>query len=260
MQRSKVNVFAVFILILWSFSAVHADNLSGNNPNEQGLIVIAGLEDDNFDLGDEFEEESSSQVFDPLGAYNRFMTHVNDKLYFWVLKPVAKGFAFIVPELGRISINRCFKNILFPVRLVNNLLQLKIKRAGIESARFGLNSTIGILGFGDPAKVWLGLDEYDEDFGQTLGAYGVGSGFHLVLPIFGPSNTRDAVGKIPDLFLNPLNYIGNFKIEVSIDAFEKFNHTSIHLGEYESFKKDSIDFYVFMRDAYEQNRKMRIEE
>ncbi len=260
MQRYNINVFAVLVLILWTVTAVHADNLIGNNVNEQGLIVIAGLEDDNLDLDDEFEEESVPQVFDPLSGYNRFMTNVNDKLYFWVLKPVAKGYTFVVPELGRLSINRCFKNLLFPVRLVNNLLQLKIKRAGIESARFGMNTTIGILGFGDPAKRWLDLDAYNEDFGQTLGSYGVGSGFHLVLPIFGPTNARDVVGMIPDYFLNPTNYIGNVKYKVSINAVDKFNYTSIHLGEYESIKKDALDFYVFMRDAYEQNRKMKIEE
>lgn len=260
MQRFKVKFFAVFILILWNVAVVHADNLTDNNPNKQDSIVIAGLEDDNLDLDDEFDEESVQQVFDPLSGYNRFMTHVNDKLYFWVLKPVAKGFALVIPEPGRLAIHRCFKNVLFPVRLVNNLLQLKIKRAGIESARFGVNTTIGILGFSDPAKSWLNLDEYNEDFGQTLGSYGVGSGFHLVLPILGPTNARDAVGMIPDYFLNPINYIGNVKIEVSVNAVDKFNYTSIHLGEYESFKKDALDFYLFMRDAYEQNRKMKIEE
>jgi len=260
MQLYKVNVFVLFILIFWTVTAVHADNLIGNSPNERGLLVIAGLEDDNLDLDDEFEEGSSPQVSDPLSGYNRFMTNVNDKLYFWVLKPVAKGYAFVVPEIGRLSINRCFKNLLFPVRLVNNLLQLKIKGAGIESARFGLNSTAGLLGFGDPAKVWLDMDAYDEDFGQTLGFYGVGSGLHLVLPLFGPKNARDILGMVPDYFLNPLNYITCTEIEISVKALDKFNYTSLHLGEYESLKKDAVDFYLFMRDAYEQNRKMKIEE
>jgi phospholipid-binding lipoprotein MlaA len=149
---------------------------------------------------------------------------------------------------------------MFPVRLVNNLLQVKMKRAGIESARFGVNTTLGVLGFGDPAKSWFDLDAYEEDFGQTLGSYGVGSGFHLVIPLFGPSNVRDAVGMVPDYFLNPINYIGNYKIEAGIKLFDKSNYTSLHIGEYENIKRDAIDFYLFMRNAYEQNRKMKIQE
>ncbi len=260
MPRYVKNIFLVLVLILWTAAAVYADEVISNHPNVNSSIKIDPVEDENLDLDDEFDEELDRRVFDPLSGYNRMMTHVNDKLYFWVLNPVAKGFAKVIPEPGRLAIHRCFKNVLFPVRLVNNLLQLKIKRAGIETARFGVNTTIGILGFRDPAKTWLELDAYSEDFGQTLGSYGVGSGFHIVLPLFGPTNARDAVGMIPDYFLNPINYIGNVRIETGVKAVDKFNYTSIHLGEYESIKKDAVDFYLFMRDAYEQNRKMKIEE
>ena len=260
MRSCKIVVFAILILLIWVVTSVQADGGDSNNPDNPDSGAFGDMAYDNAGLDDEFDEGSVPQVYDPLSGYNRFMTTVNDKLYFWVLKPVARGFEFVIPEPGRLAISRCFKNILFPVRLVNNLLQLKIKRAGIESARFGVNTTIGILGFGDPARSWLDLNACDEDFGQTLGAYGVGSGFYLVLPIFGPSNARDTLGMFPDYFLNPINYIDSYALQAGVQSFGKFNYTSLHLGEYEGLKKDAIDFYSFMRDAYEQNRKMKIEE
>ncbi len=260
MQLYKKAVFLILILLLLTLAPLYADSASDSSQVETGSVAVA-QDDDEFDLDDEFEEaEFSSTVSDPLSGYNKFMTSVNDKLYFWILKPVAKGFCFVIPEIGRKSINRFFKNILFPIRFTNNLLQFKVKRACEEIARFGVNTTVGVLGFGDPAHVWFQLEEHNEDFGQTLGHYGVGSGFYFVWPILGPSNARDSVGMIPDYFLNPISYIGNFKIETSLKAFEKFDYTSLHLGEYEEIKKDSINFYSFMRDAYEQNRRMKIKE
>jgi len=259
-MQHKTTVMVTLIFLAWTVTAVRAENIANDNQSEPTSVSSEEMEFDDFDLDGEFDDESAVQVFDPLRGYNRFMTGVNDKLYFWFLKPVAKGIGFVIPEPGRLAISRCFRNIMFPVRLVNNLLQFKIKRAGIESARFGVNTTVGVLGFGDPAKSWLDLDAYEEDFGQTLGTYGVGSGFHLVLPLLGPSNARDTVGLVPDYFLNPLNYIANYKLEAGVKVFDRTNYTSLHIGEYESIKRDAIDFYPFMRDAYEQNRKMKIQE
>lgn len=218
------------------------------------------FEDFEADLEDEFGDQSEMDVFDPLSGYNRFMTHVNDKLYFWVLKPVANGYKKVVPEGGRRSIVRFFNNLLFPVRFVNNFLQLKFKCVGSEMARFTVNSTLGILGFGDPAKRWFDLDPCPEDFGQTLGHYGVGSGFHIVLPILGPSNLRDTLGLVPDYFLDPVNHIEGTETEIAVEAYDKMNETSLHLGEYETFKKDALDLYLFIRDTYEQYREEKIKE
>ena len=219
---------------------------------------LDGEFDDEFE--DEFTDKEVSRPSDPLRLYNRFMFGVNDRLYFWVVRPVAVGYGKVVPERGRIAVNRFFRNISFPIRFVSNVLQLKFRNAGIECARFGVNTTIGVLGFGDPARSRLGLTPRREDFGQTLGRYGVGSGFHLVLPVLGPSNLRDAVGRVPDCFLNPINYIKPTWASIAINAYEKENYTSLHVGEYESFKKDALNPYTFVRDVYEQNRKKMIEE
>ena len=236
-----------------------------------------GTVDEDFDeFEDEFGDDVAIEVYDPLGGYNRFMTGFNDKLYFWVLKPVATGYSWVMPEFARRGINNFFKNLYYPIRLVNNVLQLKFKNAGEETLRFVTNSTIGLLGLWDPAKVWFGLEAHPEDFGQTFGVWGIGPGPHIVLPVLGPSNLRDAIGLAPQwIYLNPVNNFVNASeyagLDVSEDiqkietragvyAIEKVNYTSLHLGEYENLKKDAVDFYPFIRDLYEQRRQKEIKE
>lgn len=219
-------------------------------------------EEDEFgEFEDEYEEMSDKEVYDPLSGYNRVMTGFNDKLYFWVLKPVASGYKWAVPESPRRGIRRFFTNLFYPVRFVNNLLQLKFKNAGEETLRFVTNSTIGILGFWDPAKEWFNLEAHSEDFGQTLGYYGVGAGPHIVLPVLGPSNLRDTFALAPDmLYLEPYAYVDDYKLRYGTWAIEKVNMTSLRIGEYESLKKDAVDFYIFMRDGYEKIRENDIKE
>ncbi len=223
-------------------------------------------EDDDFEEFDEFEEEfgdaTEKEVFDPLEGYNRAMTTFNDKLYFWVLKPIAQCYAWIVPECVRKGIDRFFTNLMYPVRFVNNVLQLKVKNAGEETLRFVTNTTIGVLGFWDPATEWFGLEAHDEDFGQTLGYYGVGAGPHIVLPFFGPSNLRDAFSRYPDTrYLDPKTlYLETLEQQVGAVFLDSVNNTSLRIGEYESVKKDAFDLYLFLRDGYEQIRIKEIEE
>jgi len=217
------------------------------------------------EFGDVSIDARKKEVSDPLKGYNRFMFNVNDKLYFWILKPAAIGYKAVIPEGGRVSLSRFFKNLSFPVRFVNNMLQGKLERVGIETARFVVNSTIGLLGFFDPADEWYHFKPYEEDFGQTLGHYGVGDGFPLQLPLLGPSNARDTVGIVPDSFLSPIDllYQGSALISpIFLGAYilEIVNKTSLNIGVYENFKKEALDPYTLMRDSYKQNRDARIKE
>ncbi len=221
------------------------------------IYAETGTEVSTFE--DEFSE-SSDIVADPLQPYNRVITTINDRMYFWALEPVAKGYSHVVSEGPRISISNFFRNITFPVRFINSLLQFKFKKAGIETVRFIINSTIGLAGFGDAAKYSLKLQPQDEDFGQTLGFYHMGSIFYIQWPFLGPSNLRDSIGYIVDFFLNPINYIPNMWIVTGIHVFEKINKTSLHLGEYEKLKKESVDYYIQIRDSYEQYRNQQIKE
>lgn len=218
---------------------------------------------DDFDEFDEFgglESDAGAGVYDPMIGYNRVMTRVNDRLYFWVLKPTASAYGAILPEGARVSIKRFFKNLSFPVRLVNNLLQFKIKGAGVETIRFGVNSTVGIAGLWDPAAKWLHLEAHEEDFGQTLGYYGLNGGFHLVMPLTGPSNLRDSLASVPDGYLEPLYYVNHKAILIGAPIVDVVNRTSLRIGEYESFSKDAMDMYILFRNAYEQNRKKKVED
>ncbi len=229
------------------------DHFSNQNP-------VSNKEDEFGELEDEFAAVEAEPVFDPLSGYNRGMTQFNDGFFDWVVYPVSEGYKLILPKGGRIAINRFFKNLFFPIRFANNVLQLKYDKAAIETGRFIVNSTVGLLGFFDPAESWLQLKPHPEDFGQTLGFYGVGSGFHIVLPFLGPSNLRDLVGKVPDIYATPLTYLDPVEAAYAAETHRRLNDASIRLGEYQSLRKDALDLYTFLRDAYERNRKAEIEE
>jgi len=198
-------------------------------------------------------------IADPLEPWNRAMFTVNDKFYFWVLKPVARGYSAIVPEWGRVRVNNMFQNITMPVRFVNNLLQLKIEKAGIELLRFVFNTIAGVGGMFDVAKN-IDLKPQDEDLGQTLGVYGIGNGFYLVWPVLGPSSLRDTVGIVGDYFLDPVNYITPVVDRIAVHSIDITNRTSLHIGDYEDLKESALDPYVSFRNAYFQHRNSKIKE
>ena len=217
--------------------------------------------DDEFE--EEFKEKETSSEYDPISGYNRSMTSFNDKVIIHALQPVSKVYATVVPQPLRVGVSNFIHNIEFPIRLVNNLLQLKFKNSYDETERFLVNSTIGLAGVMDPATKYLKIPRHNEDFGQTLGHYGVGPGFHIVLPFLGPSNVRDVVGITLDAYVSPLvnlkgweNYKipDNFGQSIGIATFYFVNDNSLHPGDYESIKKDAIDLYPFLRDIYEQKR------
>ena len=219
------------------------------------------------------EEKSpikEEELFDPLSGYNKIMTSFNDQFFMNVLNPISKGYAYITPETMRIGISNFFENIMFPVRFSNNLLQLKFKNANEELGRFTINTFCVLVGFMDPATNELNMTPHKEDFGQTLGFYGIGDGFPVVLPILGQSNLRDMVGLGADSYVSALSTTGdsdlnykipnNFEQELGIKSFEMINSTSLKLGQYETIRKDCTDLYPLLRDIYAKSRKKQIEE
>lgn len=254
-----MKVLLIFLFIS-NFFFLQAESVQ---VSEQNSSIEAF--DDSFE--DEFDAPQK-QVFDPLSGYNTLMTGFNDKFYTGLLIPVAKGYRNVIPKGGRESISNFFDNLLFPVRFVNNVLQLKLQNAGEEFARFGINSTIGLLGFFDIAQSKFDLDAHEEDFGQTLGHYGVGSGFHVVLPFLGPSNLRDIISLFVDSTVDPIyEYDSRFYNITKKDyeslvlkSYDILNESSLHISEYESIKKDALVLYPFLRDLYEQRREKLIKE
>jgi phospholipid-binding lipoprotein MlaA len=192
------------------------------------------------------------KIFDPLEPVNRDFFRFNDKLYFRVLKPAARAYSKAAPGPVRSSVQRFFVNLRYPVRLVNNVLQGRLEPAGKETARFVVNSTLGIAGFFDPAEA-MKLKPQPADFDQTLGLYGIRPGLYLDWPILGPSSLRGSFGIAADTLLTPGTYL-DMEIITPVRAYEVLNATSLHPGEYEDFKKAALDPYVALRSAYYDNR------
>ncbi len=205
------------------------------------------------------EYETSTETWnDPLEPYNRVVFTVNDKVYEWVLKPVTRVYSY-TPKPGRKAVKRFFRNLGYPKHLLNNLLQGKFKEAGVNTARFGINTTVGLAGFFDPAQQHYGLDPEPEDFGQTLGVYGLDQGPPLVLPIIGMSSVRDTAGRIPDYFLNPINYLEPTPRNIS-KGTKQINNLSLYMDIYEKLKEEAVDDYIFFRDLYYQSREHEVTE
>lgn len=256
MAGRKIAVSSIMMLALvLSFPA-----LSMNRAEVpcNSWLGVAHAQVENFDalkVGPEVSERMS----DPLEPLNRFIFTVNDRLYFWVLKPVAIVYKTIIPEPLRIGVDNAFYNFRFPIRFVNNVLQGKFQGAGSEVLSFVINSTLGVGGFFDPAQKEFHLKRYREDFGQTLGFYGMRPIIFICLPIVGPSSLRDGIGRIGDHFTHPLFWLTEYDVlewfEASgMMAGENVNYTSLHLGEYEDFKRSALDPYVAMRSAHYQYR------
>jgi len=196
----------------------------------------------------EAEPEELSDILEPV---NRAFFHFNDKLYFWVLKPAARGYKAVLPEPVRVGVRNFFYNLAFPIRFVNCLLQGKGEGAANELGMFMVNTVFGIAGFLD--VIPDDIKSHKEDLGQTFGSYGIGPGFYIVWPFFGPSTIRDSIGMAGDSFLNPLNYL-DFWYNAGARAVDTVNDTSLRIGEYEALKRAAIDPYVALRNAYHQNR------
>ena len=194
------------------------------------------------------DDEKAPPIRDPVRGMNRAFYGFNDKLYFWALRPVARGYKFVMPQIARVGVRNFFANVGMPARMVNCLLQADLKGTGTELARFGVNTTLGVGGFGDPAKAWLHLRQRDEDFGQTLGVWGLGTGWYLTWPIGGPSSVRDTVAAPVNIALDPATYLPG------VGALRGINNTSLRLGDYEDLKAAALDPYEAIRDAYNQHR------
>ena len=214
-------------------------------------------------LNDEFKADDLNQrnsVYDPLEPMNRVFFEINDKLYFWVLKPVKTGYSAVVSEDIRQCFGNFFDNVASPVSFLNNLLQGRLEDSGVVLSRFAINTTMGIFGFADAASEVFHITPRPADFGQTLGVYGFGEGIYFVWPVIGPSNIRDSVGFAGDIFAHPVTYLDWDIMEgVAYSMGNRINAMSLGPDVYEDLKKMSLDPYVAARQAYTEHRQDQID-
>lgn len=190
---------------------------------------------------------------DPLEGMNRATFAFNDAVDRAVLKPVAKGYRFLTPEFARAGVNNAFANVGDVSVAVNNLLQGKAGDAVSDLGRIVVNSTLGILGLFDVASP-MGLEKHNEDFGQTLGRWGVGSGPYLVVPFMGPSTIRDALGRPVDGYAGYYRYVHHVPTRNVLLGAELIAVRESLLNASQSLEEASLDRYQFLRDAYLQRR------
>ena len=193
---------------------------------------------------------------DPWEGVNRVVFRFNDTVDTYALKPVAKGYDKVTPQVLQDGIGNVFSNLGDVVVLGNDLLQGKIHDAGVDTSRILFNTTFGLLGFFDVATR-MGLQRNDEDFGQTLGAWGLGSGPYVVLPLLGPSSVRDTVGRVPDSFLQPYPHIDHVPTRNLTRAVSTVDTRASLLSVERMITGDK---YIFVRNAYLQNREFRTQD
>ncbi len=235
----------------------------GTNNNTRLLVAQVGSEatasGEDDDLAFLDDDDEILDVWDPIEPFNRGMFWFNDKLYFYLMKPIARGYRWVTPEPFRVAVGNVFSNLATPIRMVNAGAQGKFGDAGNELVRFGTNSTIGILGMFDPSKEHFGIAKKDEDTGQTMGFYGIGPGPYLVIPFIGPSSARDGIGFVADSQMDLTTHLWEHSDFWYAVAFRAINKLALDKDTYEGIKKDSLDPYLFVRDAWAQYRQNLVE-
>lgn len=202
------------------------------------------------------ENERRKRGPDPWEGFNRKIFWFNEKADIYVLEPVAKGWDFVVPEMAQTGIRNVFDNLATPLYMANHILQLRPKKASQDLARVVINSTIGVGGLIDVATI-EGIPSNETGFGLTLGRWGVPAGPYLMIPIFGPSTPRQAVGLLADSTAAGYTYFVPVYVALPIATVRIINQRSIFLEQIDMERESALDFYVFVRDAYLQNLNMR---
>ncbi len=225
-------------------------------------VVIAQAQPTPQDKDTKSAPESDEEDFDPWEKFNEKVFEFNRQADRFVLKPVARVYNVIIPEPFQLMIANGFDNISFVPRMVNSLLQAKWGGATRELSRFVINSTLGIGGLFDAAK-YYGIQKSPEDFGQTLGVWGVTPGPYLIVPFLEPMTVRDGVGRAVDSVMNPLSYFGLmpfFWTGLALKLGEVVNDRALNLELFQGFEESVVDLYSAVRNGYLRRREQQIKE
>ena len=264
-RAAGARVAVVGFLALAVGGSVQAQEITATDEAGSPELIVAVASDTTTEMaaqpnltaaapGDDFDE-------DPWEGFNEKMFNFNrEVLDRFLLKPIATGWDFVFPDLVQRGIRNMFDNLWVVRRVVNNTLQLKLAGAGTELARFTINSTIGLAGFFDIAKDGFGIEQKDEDTGQTFGTWGMGPGPYLVLPFLPPLTVRDGVGYAFDGAMFPASYFLPWWSTLAGTFTETVNERSLNLDRFERVTESTVDLYGAVRNAYLQRRAAAIKQ
>lgn len=196
--------------------------------------------------------QAADKPHDPLEKLNRATYAFNDALDRMIARPAARAYSKVVPEVARKGVSNFLDNLQYPVVIINDALQGKLRDAGSDVLRFAVNTVLGVGGIADPAT-HFGLVDHDEDFGQTLGRWGVPPGPYLVIPVIGPSDFRDAPGKLVDTYTSPVHYVQSKYAKYGLYGLTLLDKRATLLTT-DTAIKNAYDPYVFVRNAYLERR------
>jgi phospholipid-binding lipoprotein MlaA len=199
----------------------------------------------------------NAAAIDPLESLNRPIFRANDVLDLYLFNPLATGWDTVTPRAVPHHLEQLFDNLRTPGWALNDLLQGDVQQSAVEWGRFLLNSSVGIGGLFDPAHYFFALEGRVEDFGQTLGVWGVGSGAYLMLPVLGPSAVRELAATPIDLLLDPISWLPG-AYPTGVNAFERVNRRSLRREEIANARASALDLYSSLRDGYRQLRESQI--
>jgi len=252
--RTLVTLFALFALAfpvpdVAAKTEAGVAELDVAESEAADAAEVAGADSTGAASGDPDEGFEIQGPGDPWEGFNRKIFWFNDKLDIYILRPVAVAWDFVLPDLVQTGIRNVFQNARFPIIFLNDMLQAKPVQMGEDLGRFVVNTTVGIGGLWDPAKR-IGLTGNNEDFGQTLGYWGVPPGPYLVLPILGASNPRDTVGLAADTATMVHPYFLVWYISAALTTTNLINTRARYIEEVDENRASALDFYAFQRNAY----------
>lgn len=253
----KRILFPLCVFFLFSLAGCSGHSgLGAFNPNDHAAVATSLDDDDSY-----LDEVYGTQLIpDPLEGWNRAIFVVNDKIVTYAARPLSNAYITVAPQAFREGVGNFFTNLLFPVRFVNSLLQGKGTVAGQEFGKFIINTTAGLGGFvnytGKNHPELAALD--NEDFGQTLGVWGVGEGLYLYWPLLGPSSARDTAGLVGDWAADPLTWTRPAWTSWTAKGVRTVNDLDTILDTYDSVTKSAIEPYTAVRDAFVQYRRAKI--
>jgi phospholipid-binding lipoprotein MlaA len=254
-NRAALRAIGVLLLALLggagSPGRALADDAASEAPPEAGVAEVSP-----DDYLEEYEELGAG---DPLEPSNRVVFDGNEILYLYLFDPLASAYGFVTPKPVRRSVLHFFENLGEPAACLNEILQLNPVRAGRTTARFLVNTTVGIGGLFDPAA-HIGLPKNRTDFGETLGVYGVGDGWYLVVPVLGPSSVRDLFGDVVNGFMHPQSYFLAYFPQALLATGSGFSRYEAAREDLDALRQSSVDFYSAMRSAYLMQRAAEIRE